>query len=296
MALEARYSGLTGTSAVTANDVQTLVNKSLQDSTTTLVDDADATKKLKLQLSGITTGTTRTLTVPDATDTINVIGTAQTITGAKTFGSTGSVGKLKVAGTTSGSTIVDATAIASGTLTLPAATDTLVGKATTDTLTNKTLTDPAGTGFVLSKTITFTEDATSTTHTGTVALPAGSTLHNIQVVNTALWTGGTATLKVGDDDDDDGWFTGVNMKATDLLVGEVLDITNAENWGGVNGAYLVAGSGLKGTAQASNAGVYYGASNNVIAVITVGTPATTVGRTFMTVTYSVGAVTAATAA
>ena len=45
-------------------------------------------------------------------------------------------------GSSSGSTLVQAAATASGTLTLPAATDTLVGKATTDTLTNKTLTSP----------------------------------------------------------------------------------------------------------------------------------------------------------
>lgn len=70
------------------------------------------------------------------------------ITNAKTFGAAGDVGKLKIAGTTSGTTILDATAVASGTLTLPAATDTLVGKATTDTLTNKTLTSPTITGTI----------------------------------------------------------------------------------------------------------------------------------------------------
>ena len=53
------------------------------------------------------------------------------------------VTNLGFAGSTSGSTTVQATAVAgTTTLTLPAATDTLVGKATTDTLTNKTLTSP----------------------------------------------------------------------------------------------------------------------------------------------------------
>jgi len=52
-------------------------------------------------------------------------------------------GTTKFAGSTSGTTTVQATAVAgTTTLTLPAATDTLVGRATTDTLTNKTLTTP----------------------------------------------------------------------------------------------------------------------------------------------------------
>ena len=47
-----------------------------------------------------------------------------------------------MAGSSSGITILQPSAAASGTLTLPAATDTLVGRATTDTLSNKTLTAP----------------------------------------------------------------------------------------------------------------------------------------------------------
>ena len=55
------------------------------------------------------------------------------------------VTNLAFSGSTSGTTTVQATAVAgTNTLTLPATTsDTLVGKATTDTLTNKTLTSPA---------------------------------------------------------------------------------------------------------------------------------------------------------
>lgn len=206
----------------------------------TLYDPTDPTKKVKFSASGITTATTRTLTAPDATDTLVAAAASQSISGKTTTG---------------------------------------------------------GTGSVLSKVITFTEDATSTTHTGTVTLPAGSMLHNIQICTTVLWTGGTATMVVGDADDPDGWFASFDLKATDHLVGEVLDISNAENWGGKQGVYMVAATGRKGTSGvAGNSGTYYGVAKSIIGVVTVGTPATTAGRTFMCVTYSVPEVTAATAA
>lgn len=143
------------------------------------------------------------------------------------------------------------------------------------------------TGGIITKIVQYTEDATSLTHTGTVTLPAGAWLHNIQVNNQVLWTGGTATMKVGDTADDDGYFTGVNLKATDLLVGEILDTTPSTSWGGKEGAYLVAATGQRGP-TATNFGKYYIAGSNITGIITVGTPATTVGRTQMIVTYSVG--------
>jgi regulator of extracellular matrix RemA (YlzA/DUF370 family) len=149
---------------------------------------------------------------------------------------------------------------------------------------------------IITKTVAFVEDATSTTHTGTVAIPAGATVHNIQISNTVLWGATSAGLIVGDTFDANGYFETVDCKATDLLVGEVLDIHNSENWGGKQGAYLVAATGRKGNVQAGNSGTYYGVADNIIGVMTVGTPAATAGRTFMTVTYSIGEVIAAVAA
>lgn len=69
------------TSDATKNSATaTLTNKTLEDSTTSFQDETDTTKKFKFQASSVTTGTTRTLTVPDADTTIVGTNATQTLT------------------------------------------------------------------------------------------------------------------------------------------------------------------------------------------------------------------------
>ena len=174
------------------------------------------------------------------------------------------------------------------------------------TITGATLASPVitgtpnlagATGVPVTKTVSFTEatQAGAGVYSGAVDIPAGATILALQVVVTALFDDGTsASLDVGDTDDPDGFFQTVNVKATDLVVGEVLDISNAENWGATQGAYLVAATGRKGSVAAGNSGIYYGVATQIIGLLTVGAGNGTAGRAFMTVTYAVGSVTAAT--
>jgi hypothetical protein len=210
---------------------------------------------------------------------------------------------LNYATGTSGTTlkqVVDLAAtqtLTNKTLTSPTINGATLGTATitaptitTPTVTSPVITGDASSGVVVAKTISFVEDATSLTHTGSVVLPAGAVLLDIIVSGGVVWTAtGTVTLKIGDTAVADGYFIGVNLKATDLLAGETLAISgsNVAASGGKQGSYLVAATGQRGAA-ATNFGAHNVAGTTINAVVTVVTPATTAGRTYVTVFYAVG--------
>lgn len=137
----------------------------------------------------------------DAGDT--VLGTPIAIardTGIVTFAQ-----NITLTGSSSGTTVVAATAAASGTITIPAATDTLMGKSTPDVMTNKTL-DTAGTGNVFKiagTTITSISGNVAKVASATGALTVGDCVtidanHNLIAAGGACTTGGAGgTVSIG---------------------------------------------------------------------------------------------------
>lgn len=128
---------------------------------------------------------------------------------------------------------------------------------------------------LFSETVTFTEDG-DTTYTGTVNIPAGATIVDIIVDAVSLWDDGTsASLIVGDETDPDGFYTAVDLKATDLLAEQSLAFAIA---GGVEGAYIM-GTLTHVTDR------FRAAARTVVGVVTTGGQDGTAGVTRMTVIY-----------
>ena len=143
-----------------------------------------------------------------------VLSSSPTITNLYTTG-TG----INFAGSTSGHTNVIASAIASGTLTLPAATDTLVGKATTDTLTNKTIDGSnntisnIGNSSLTNSAITIADDSSSTSSVSlgqTLKIAGGTGL-------TSSVSGNTITLDIDS--------TVVTESSTDTLTNKSISLS-----------------------------------------------------------------------
>lgn len=131
------------------------------------------------------------------------------------------------------------------------------------------------THLVRYQTFSFTETGGAATYTATASLPAGATVLDIIIDAIALWdNAGAVTMKVGDTDDD-GFYTSINLKATDLLAGESLSFAQS---GGKAGAYNV-GTNTHWTNR------YSATARDIKGIITAASTGGSAGRTRMTVVY-----------
>jgi len=192
---------LTATSALPAGTVT--------DTTFTVQNTTDNTKTFQFLASGITAGTLRIYTVPDANTTLVGTGVAQTLTNKLISGSTNTITNIGNAALTNSSVTIGSTSVSlggtaatiagltltapviativnTGTLTLPTSTDTLVGRATSDTLTNKLISGSTNT-------LTSIANASLTNSSVTVGTTA------IALGASSLTLGGLTTVTVTQD-------------------------------------------------------------------------------------------------
>ena len=131
--------------------------------------------------------------------------------------------------------------------------------------------------LVRAEEMTFVEEGAGV-YTGSINVPAGSTILDVIVHAVALWDAATsAALIVGDAADPNGFFDAVNLKATNLLAGESISFAQT---GGLEG------DDLDSPAAGAHVRRRYLATARVVTGQVTSVGAGTAGRTRITVVYS----------
>lgn len=250
---------LTYVDFATLTATQTLQNKTLDNTTTftvldtnlTVQDNSDITKQAKFELSGITTGTTRTLTLPNGNTTLVGTGLTQTLQN-KTIDNTNTISVKDASFTlqddsdTTKQVKFELSPVTTATiriLSVPNATTTIVGTDVVQTLANKTI-DNTNTVTVKDTNLTIQDDADTSKQARFQASGiTASTTRTFTLPNDNLTlVGGTAAQPVGTTDNalvrSDGT-SGTNIQGANTT----LDDNGVMTYPGTGGPKLTAPSG-----------------------------------------------------
>ncbi len=218
---------------------QTLLNKSLSDSTTYVIDNSDGTKKLQFQCSGITTGTTRTLTIPDVSGTIALVSDKLSAFAATTSAELAGV----ISDETGSGLLVFATSPVLTTPNIGVATATSVNKITiTAPATGATLTLAEGSSLVTSGANSITLTSTGATN---VTLPTTGTL--ITLAGSEILTNKTLTTPVLTTPDVNGIIVAYVSKSGAYTATATDEVIDCDGTGGAFSITLPTAVGIAGT-------------------------------------------------
>lgn len=209
------------------------VTLSAIDANTAFVDDVDNTKVMRFQLSGISSGTSRVLTVPDTSDTLVTLAASQTLTN-KTLGATVLTGNLTSTGNPSANL---------GTGTLTAGAVSLSGNASVIGTVTAGAVNATSIGNVTPGTGAFTTLSASGNAT------VGGTL---SVTGTLSFAGGINSTPIGGVTPSSGAFTSLSASGN-ASVGGTLSVTGDSTFSSTGALKVSSGTTAQRPAAAASA-------------------------------------------